>query len=271
VTIRRLQETDRAAVMALLAAAPHYNLYLMGNLVKVGLARDFCEFWGDVADGAVRGVINRYFTGWTLYGRADADWPGLVAVLDEHPVAAQRLQDNPGGVPSVLPLLRQYTATQVEVEELMQLLPADFRPAAAPPGIQVRRAVSDDLPGLITHYADAEQMTRSPAAVERPLRDTRIWIGLDGGTLVSAALTNAEATALAMVGGVYTQLGWRNRGIGQAVVSALCAELIRDGLRPALYWVAPAAGTVYRKLGFRRIGDWRSVHLTRRGDGARVS
>ncbi len=262
--IRRLQEADRAAVMALLEEAPPYNLHLMGNLVKVGFDRDFCEFWGDVADGHLRGVINRYFGGWTLYGRAETDWPTLVGVLDDHPMTAQRLQDNPGGIPSVLGLLRCYDAVAVDVEELMQLPPGDFRPRTAPPGVEVRRATLDDLPALIEYYADAEYMTRPPAGVERPLRDTRLWVGLVNGAIVAAALTNAEATALAMVGGVYTLPAWRNRGIGQAVVSALCEELIRDGLRPVLYWHVDVAGAVYRKLGFQRVGDWRSVHLARR-------
>jgi hypothetical protein len=262
--IRRLQEADRAALTALLAEAPHYNLYLMGNLVKLGFDRDFCEFWGDVAGGEVRAVINRYMTGWTLYGRPAADWPALAAVLDEHPMTAQRLQDNPGGIPSMLPLLRRYVAAEVNVEELMCLSAADFRPAPAPAGVLVRRATMDDLPALVALYADAEHMARPPAAVERPLRDTRVWVGLADGAVVAAALTNAEATSLAMVGGVYTRPAYRNRGIGQAVVSALCAELMADALQPVLYWEADAAGAVYRKLGFRRLGDWRSVRLARR-------
>ena len=262
--IRPLQEADRTASMALVAEAPHHNLYLLGNMVKLGFDRDFCEFWGDAADGKLRAVINRYMTGWTLYGREDADWPALMAVMDDYPVDAQRLQDNPGGIPSVLPLLRRYQAVAVDVEELMQLFPHDFRPVAAPTGVTVRRATMDDLPGLVHLYADAGAMTRTPAGVERPLRDARVWVGLAEGAIVAAALTNAEATTLAMVGGVYTEPAWRNRGIAQAVVSKLCDELIRDGLQPVLYWDTAAAGTVYRKLGFQRLGEWRSVRLTRR-------
>ena len=79
-------------------------------------------------------------------------------------------------------------------------------------------------------------------------------------------MTNAETPTLAMVGGVYTQPAQRNRGIGGAVVSRLCADLFQDELQPVLYWVSAAAGTVYRKLGFRRVGDWRAVRLARRDD-----
>ena len=55
-----------------------------------------------------------------------------------------------------------------------------------------------------------------------------------------------------MVGGVYTEPASRNLGLGSAVCSALCAELLAEGKQPALYWQEPAAGVVYRKLGFQR-------------------
>ncbi len=262
--IRRLEEADRPASMALLAEAPHHNLYLLGNMDKLGFDRDFCEFWGDWADGALRAVINRYMTGWTLYGHADADWPALAAQIDDHPLAAQRLQDNPGGIPSVLPLLRRYAAVEVDVDEFMQLSPSDFRPVAAPAGFTVRRATMDDFTALVHFFADAGDMSRTPTSVERPLRDTRVWVGEAAGEIVAAALTNAEAARSAMVGGVYTAPAWRNRGIAQAVVGKLCEELLDDGLQPVLYWESAAAGAVYRKLGFGKLGEWRSVRLTRR-------
>jgi len=79
--------------------------------------------------------------------------------------------------------------------------------------------------------------------------------------VLATALTNAEIRHRAMIGGVFTDPAVRGRGLSQAVCSALCAELLAEGKQPALYWANPAAGTVYRKLGFRLIGQWRSVWL----------
>jgi predicted GNAT family acetyltransferase len=262
--IRLLDEQDRAKMVALLEQAPYLNLYLLGNLESVGFDRDFCEFWGDFADDELRGVLNRYFQGWVLYGLPTADWAGLAAVLDAHPVEAERLQDNPGGIPSILPYLTCYAATKVAETQLMDLDAADFRPQPVPPGVTVRRAVWADLEPLVKFYTDAEHMTRTRAGVERPLQDTRIWLAEVEGEPASAALTNAETTTLAMVSGVYTQPVWRGRGLSKAVCSALCRELLSEGRRPVLYWQEPAAGAVYRRLGFRPWGIWRSVRLVRR-------
>lgn len=261
--IRRLMEADRESLRALLAAAPELNLYLLGNLEASGFDQEFCEFWGDEVGGSVRAVVNRYMTGWTVYGQADADWAGLGAVMDNHAVTAERLQDNAGGVASFLPYLHRYRASNKSDETLMELatMALSFQPA--PPGFRVRRATLDDFASLVKLYANAADMARTPAGVERPLLDRRVWVAENGDGIVSAALTNAETDSLAMIGGVYTDPAWRGRGLSQAVCSALCEELIGTGRKPILYWHNAAAGQVYSKLGFRRIGTWRSVRLTR--------
>lgn len=263
--IRLLHEIDRLAVIQLLNAEPHFNLYMLGNLNKLGFTQDFCQFWGDIAatpaGPQLRGVINRYMSGWSIYGRAEADWAGLAAILDEFPERAIRLQDNPGGIPSFLPFLQHYHAEKVESEELMKLAASDFCPIAPPPGVQVRRATVDDLPALSAFYADAGDMTRTPAAVARPLRDTRLWLAEERGAVKATALTNAEMPVQVMIGGVFTKPEARGRGLSQAVCSALCSELLAEGKQPLLYWRNPAAGAVYRKLGFQPLGMWRAAWL----------
>ena len=262
--IRRLEEGDRASLVSLLMAAPPHNLYLLGNVEANGFDADFCEFFGDVVDGQVRGVVNRYMNGWTVFGGADADWVGLGGVVDRHAVVADRLQDNPGGVKSFLPYLQNYTQASLTEDHLMEVPPNGLQPQTARAGFVVRKAALDDLAGLVRLYGEAADMTRTPAAVERPLRDRRVWLALKDGEVVAAALTNAETNELGMIGGVFTAPAWRGYGLSQAVCSGLCVELIETGRQPVLYWHNPAAGHVYVKLGFRPIGMWRSVRLTQR-------
>jgi predicted GNAT family acetyltransferase len=263
--IRSLTEADRAATVQLLANAPHFNLYMLGNLEKLGFTNPICEFWGDVVERTgvttIRAVLNRYMMGWTVYGVAESDWSALGAILDQHPAGATRLQDNPGGIDSFLPYLQRYQAEKIKIEEVMALDPADFQPIPAPADVVIRRGTLADLSQLVAFYANAEHLSRSPAAVERPLHDTRLWLAEDAGTIVATALTNAETSHLAMIGGVYTPPAMRGRGLSQAVCSALCAELMAAQKQPILYWDTPAAGAVYRKLGFCATGTWRSVWL----------
>ena len=142
----------------------------------------------------------------------------------------------------------------------MTLGRGDRVPCAAPPGIILRRATLDDVDALLQLYANAGDMRRV-RTIEYPICATRLWLAEQSGEIVAAALTNAETPSLAMIGGVYTAPSVRGRGYSQALCSALCRELLGDDKQPVLYWATPAAGAVYRKLGFRRIGEWRSVWL----------
>lgn len=261
--IRRLGETDRDALVELLMTAPQYNMYMLGNLYAYGLDADFCEYFGDVVDGEIRGVLNRYETGWLVYGRAGADWAGLGHLLDSHPAGAQRLQDNPGGIESFMPYIANYVYTFSE-ETFMELPCGALNAQPMPEGFVIRKATLDDLATLVRLFADAGEMTRTPAGIERPLRERRVWVAMKEGEAVAAALTNAETKTTAMIGGVFTAPEWRGHGLSQAVCSRLCEELIEQQLHPVLYWKNPAAGHVYAKLGFRVIGVWRSVWLARR-------
>jgi predicted GNAT family acetyltransferase len=264
--IRLLEESDREEAVALLRGAPAFNLYALGNIETHGFVADFCQFWGDFNNqGVLQAVLNRYMTGWVIYGLHGADWMGLGAVIDAHPTPAERLQDNPGGVDSLLPYLSRYRARKAEDDELAALDPAFFQPIAAREGIHVRRATLADLPELIAFYADAEEMSRVPAAVERPLRERRVWVAVVDSRIKSAALTNAETSKLAMIGGVYTKKETRGQKLSQFVISAICADLIAIGKQPILYWHNPVAGIVYHKVGFQPIGRWRSVRLEKLG------
>ena len=264
--IRLLAEADRAAAIQLLSAAPQFNLYLLGNLETLGFDRDFCEFWGDFGTDEngelyLRAVLNRYMAGWAIYGMPAADWAGLGWIVDAHPAGATRLQDNPGGVPSFLPYLQHHRARQIKTETLMNLRMEDFQPLAPPAGVTVRRGVLADVAALAQLYAGAGDMARTPATILRPLQDTRLWLVEEGGQIVGAALTNAETAQMAMIGGVFTLPSARGRGLSQAVCSALCADLFAADKQPVLYWINPAAGAVYHKLGFRPIGQWRAAWL----------
>ena len=266
--IRPLTEADRAATLAFLGVAPHFNLYMLGNLEKLGFAHEFCEFWGDVTevDGAtvMTAVLNRYMSGWTVYGQAAANWQGLGAILDAHGVTPERLQDNPGGIDSFVPYLQRYGQEKMEIEEVMDLRADDFQPLPAPAGVTIRRGTLADLPKLVAFYSEAGTMARTPTAVERPIRDTRLWLAEEQGEVISTALTNAETSTLAMIGGVFTPPAQRGRKLSQAVCSALCADLLAADKQPVLYWGNPAAGAVYHKLGFRPQGQWRAVWLQAR-------
>ncbi len=104
-------------------------------------------------------------------------------------------------------------------------------------------------------------MRRDADSLRGALQRNHIAVTEDGGKIVSAALTNTETNSAAMVGGVFTPIPWRNRGYASAALTRLCAELLAQGKQPCLFYDDPAAGVIYRRLGFEDIGPWNLVFL----------
>lgn len=261
--IRELTAEDLPEATALLTQATEYNLYTLGNLTSVGFTDSaLSQFWGDFdEERQLRGILNRYMNGWIVYGNPGADWAGLGQIVDIQKLQTCRLQDNPGGTKTILPFLNSYEVTKVSVQNFMALAQEDFCPAMVRTDIRIQRAQRCDISKLTQFYSNADHMRRSAKGVSRPVSQTRLWFAEYEGEICSAALTNAEAHDVAMIGGVYTPEELRNRGYSYSVCSALCAELLAERKRPILYWETAAAGVVYERLGFHKIGDWRSLHL----------
>lgn len=258
--IRLLANTDRDRAHAFCAQNPALNLYFLGNIETLGLETDICQFWGSCdGQGQLNGILNRYMDGWNIADGPGCDYEGLAQVLDSHPAGASRLQDNTRHTPSFQPFLSRYRASEEVIEYLCDLDAADFSPASA--RWRARRATLADFDALCAFYSRAEDMARTPRAVERPLTSGRVFVVEVDGAIASSVLTNAETRTAAMIGGVYTPPQHRGHGYAGAAMTALCRSLLDDGLRPVLYYHHPAAGAIYRRLGFRDLGLWRSVRL----------
>lgn len=258
--IRLLTSTDFESAHAFCNHNPALNLYFLGNLEALGFDNDLCQFWGSFdADGRLNGVLNRYMDGWNIADGPGCDYAGFGQIVDLHPAGAARLQDNPSHVASFLPFIHKYRAVSELVEYLCELDRVNFKPIGG--AWPVRRATFADFDALCALYGDADDMARTPKGVERPLRHGRVFVTEADGEIVSAVLTNAETSAAAMIGGVYTPPQHRGRGYAGAAMIALCRSLLDDGLLPVLYYHHPAAGAIYRRLGFTDIGLWRAVRL----------
>jgi predicted GNAT family acetyltransferase len=62
------------------------------------------------------------------------------------------------------------------------------------------------------------------------------------------------AGGLANIGGVCTEKSVRGLGYASQTVSDLCAMLLSQGLTCSLSFNNPAAGSIYKRMGFKEVG-----------------
>lgn len=256
-TIRKLLPADESELLAALRRDRHNNLFLIGNLHSMGWAEPGLEYFGQYDGERLAGVLMRLRTNWTLYDAGGADFAAMATVVDEHPAGAKVITGERIRVARLWESIRRY-----EIREDHPSYYCALRALADLPGVgHARRAVESDVAGLVALYAEADEMARDEASIRRSLAQARIFVAESSGRIVAAAATTTEAPDMAMIGGVFTMPVLRNQGYATACMTALCRELLGEGIEPCLFYDNPRAGSIYRRLGFQDISMWRMMRL----------
>ena len=106
--------------------------------------------------------------------------------------------------------------------------------------------------------AEFADLPRSTDAIRQRLESGlgRGYLIREGDEIVSTVSTSAETSVSAMIGGVMTHPNFRGRGYASFCLSVLCDELNREGKIACLTYDNPAAGSIYKRIGFKDIGRW---------------
>lgn len=140
-------------------------------------------------------------------------------------------------------------------------------PAPPVPG-EMRRAEMADLELVASWYSafEAEAHARPSGAevVRRLIADGRLFVWLDGCPMAQAAIVGTTPNG-ARIGAVYTPPDLRRRGYATALVGALSQRVLADGRGFAFLFTDlanPVSNSIYPKVGFRAIGDFRDYDFT---------
>ncbi len=257
--MRLLGTEDLPLLQCVLERDPYYNLFMLGDLEIMGIDHPDLFYWGQLVGSELVGVAMRYKRNWHFYDGGGADLWAFAKAVDAYPEDST-INGRASLVTSIVERLEQ-CAIVSDHHSTYCALPRD---AVLPPSRHaIRRATASDVPALVAHYDTAGEMRRDAGSIRMCVDHNRVFLAEIEGQIVSAVLTNVETNTMAMVGGVFTPVPLRNRGYASAAMTALCASLLEDGRQPCLFYDDPAAGTIYRRLGFEEIGPWRMVLLGR--------
>jgi ribosomal protein S18 acetylase RimI-like enzyme len=236
---------DFEAIQAFLETDRLWAAYALGDLESS--MRPQCEWYGAIAGERTAALALVYdgFTPPALFTMGDGQ--GIASILG----SAMR-------APSVylnvceehLPAIQaHYRLESLEPMWRMALQPADFQPVpdgAMPLTLQ-------DIQALKELYALGGGDAFMPGQVF-----AGVFYGVEErGQLIAAAGTHvlSETYSVAAAGNVFTHPERRGKGYAARATSAVCAELVRRGIRTIILNVArdnAPAIHVYEKLGFKK-------------------
>ncbi len=237
---------DRAELRRMLAPQRAFAAYALGQLQPHLFARS--EWW--VARGAQGQALLLHSQGGlgnALFALGAAE--ALEALLRVHP--GPRHTFLTCQVDHLENVLRHYHLGEHQGILRMLVDRETFRSVAG----SVRRLSGRDVRQINRLYrADG-----TPAFYTAENVDDAVYYGAyDGARLVAVAGTHvvSEADGIAVVGNVFTHPGYRNRGLGKLVTSAVTRDLLLR-CREAVLSVDPRNETAvraYQRLGYREVG-----------------
>jgi GNAT superfamily N-acetyltransferase len=238
--------TDRDLIRSFLETDRNWSAYALGDL-DPDLYQQ-CEWFGAEDDGELRSIVLLF---------KDLEPPVIFSIGEASGI--DQILDRLVRARSVYLSIREdhwpaietrYHVGRRESMWRMVLKPSEFR--------------SIDGDAIDLQLADIDELTRLYAlgggdAFTRSQLSSGVFYGLrKNDRIIAAAGTHVVSIeqSVAAVGNVMTHPDYRHRGYASIATSAVCAELIRRGIRTIALNVSqsnPAAIRVYEKLGFKTV------------------
>ena len=260
--IRKLKKTDHDVVMALIGHKPAENLFIIGDIEAYGYDSDFQEIWGQFHNDQLIAVLLRYDQNYIPFSGQHYDVKGFAEIINRNP---KRIEIS--GLKHLVGPLQEFinrdirkrsetyyakcTGLSYELDEERVKRAHYLQPAEYQENIEMLRSIPEFAFG--TFSVDARERA------EKYKTGRTCIVRNEQGIMVASASTTAENSQSAMIVGVGTKPGFERRGYATVCLEKLCSELIAEGKSLCLFYDNPAAGKIYKRLGFTDIGLWTMI------------
>ncbi|MCA1319300.1 GNAT family N-acetyltransferase [Bacillus tianshenii] len=260
--IRQLTEADHAICYELVKEQAAENLFIIGDIEAYGYEQDFQKLWGDFDEnGELRAVLLKYQENFIPYAKPqrDFDVKGFTEIMLSDPDFSMMsgLKDITGKLEPFLSdrLKRKRETYYAKCTKLNSATTENVSTA------EVCQAIAEDAEDLVEMLNGVPEFSDSIITVERKRRgiengSSRSFFIKEDGRMVSTASTTAENSLSAMVVGVATLLEYKKKGYATQCMVKLCHQLLQEGKELCLFYDNPAAGVIYKRIGFQDIGFW---------------
>lgn len=262
--IRRLSKRDERELLQFLKKNWLSNLLIINDIENYGFHTEFQEVWGDFNHhGQLNGGLLRYYRNFIPFVSESTNIAELADLIFQHDVAYEMIS----GVPEAVERFKQYLPYRHETSMHYAYLTSEFYTRKDPKchDCIVRMASVDDVDKIVALYKNIEGFVVDSARIEELRHKLKTGTGKTyvvekEGQIIASASTGAESTSSAMIFGVCTHPDYRRRGYAELCLSKLCDDLLGSGKTLCLFYNNPVAGAIYRKAGFREIGQWKMLH-----------
>lgn len=257
--IRKLTKRDHEQVLTFLKEEAAINLFIIGDIEAFGYDADFQELWGIFTEGeALQSVLLRFHDSFIPYGKDDFSVADYEAILSPHrPLKLSGKSD-------IVEKLEDLHGIHLGTKNKMYFCECKDD-TALPETIlhtRIKLATMDDVKRIMKLRSNIEEFPQTTEQSEKILRQSletntgHTYYIEEEGEIVASASTSAENSLSAMVVGVCTHPDYRGRGYASLLLQKMIQDFTKEGRMLCLFYNNPAAGRIYKRLGFKDIGTW---------------
>lgn len=256
--IRLLTEAEKPYTLEFLRQDPAFNIFIIGDIEHFGMQTDFLRVYGDFEDMALKSVFLRYRSHAIYYAPDDRFNMNYLSTFQEDP-----FKFISGRRSAMIQIKAFLWGCKIKETSFMEIKKAS--------GMLVDhhhefKVAQDEIAfGMIYDLLEAiEEFSTSSIGkdvfVSERMASLKMGMTLyieKDGKAIATAQTTAETMTHAMVIGVATDKNYRCLGYATALMSELIRRyLIEKGKSLCLFYDNVEAGSIYQRMGFRKIGDW---------------
>lgn len=259
--IRKLEEKDRATVLAFVGDRPAENVLIIGDIDQFGFDSRTVSMWGDFdQDNHLRSILLRFAGNFIPYARHPEQFDGeawarqieqtghlkTISGLKELTDQLAPFMTRPKG---------QHKLCYFAKRENRLPLDDDVRTR------EVKMLFPEESDAVIRLWSMIPEFTGSMETAETLQKNmengfSRTYYIEKDDEPVSAVSTTAETSGAAMIVGVCTKKAYEHHGFATACLRKMIHVLRSERKQPCLFYDNPKAGKIYRHLGFVPIGLW---------------
>lgn len=255
--IRKLSEQDHQQVLTFLSEEPSINLFIIGDIEAFGYSSEFQELWAEVDEqDTIKAILLRYHQSFIPYAKGEFDVNGFASIMKQYnqPIYLSGKTD----IVEKFEVFKELSLGKKQVTYFAECLSDD---CLGDNDVEVKKAMPEDVDQIIELRSSIEEFhIRSDArkmlinAMES--NTGRTYYTSDQGVMTACVSTTAENSISAMIVGVCTRNENRRQGLATAIMEKLIKDVLEEGKTLCLFYDNPAAGRIYKRLGFKDIGMW---------------
>ena len=255
--IKKLTDQDHHQVLSFLSEEPSINLFIIGDLEVFGYDSEFQEIWAEFDEqNTIKAVLLRFHQSFIPYAKGEFNTAGFVSIMKQY--NQPLLLSGKSDIVEKFEAFPELTLGKKQVTFFAECLSDECLSAA---DVEFKKATIDDVDQIIELRSSIEEFHVRSDAREILIQSmesntARTYYTEDHGVITSCVSTTAENSLSAMIVGVCTRKEYRQKGLATTIMQKLFQDVLDEGKTLCLFYDNPAAGRIYKRLGFKDIGKW---------------